>query len=44
VWKYLIAKELSNTLGAKSAKSVIKREVEVRPEGTLRREHLWEQE
>jgi hypothetical protein len=41
VWKYLIAKELSNTLGAKSA---IKREVEVRPEGMLRREHLREQE
>jgi hypothetical protein len=44
MWKYLIVKELSNTLGAKSAKSAIKKEVEVWPEGMPRREHLREQE
>jgi hypothetical protein len=33
----LIAKELSNTLGSKSAKSETKRGVELRPGETLRR-------
>jgi hypothetical protein len=37
VWNRLIAKELSNTLGSKSAKSAPKREVEVRVGETLRR-------
>lgn len=37
-------KRVVKTLGAKSAKSAIKREIEVRLEGTLRRGHLREQE